>query len=290
MKKYELQPTDLTTPSGNPLFRVVALRDFGDVHKGDKGGQIESTHNLSNEGNCWVYGNARVYENARVYGNAQVHNNARVSNNARVYGDAEVYDNAWVSGDAKVFDDAWVYGEAWVSDNALVYGNAQVFGNVLVFGKSRVFDNAQVFDNARVYGDAEIYGTTELTGGYAFDTKDNGNGAQSASEKPKTCHGGQTGKFCSNCEEPFEPLPVEDAKSVIDYVRTAIDFDQRTAAWALDEMEGILNNWGHLHGMDLYLEADELVEPACDHVTGGVPDEEGKAMVFRYCPKCGEKL
>ena len=85
-------------------------------------------------------------------------------------------------------------------------------------------------------------------------------------------------------------LTVEDAKSVIDYVRTAIDFDQRTAAWALDEVEGILNNWGHLHGMDLYLEADELVEPACDHVTGGVPDEEGKAMVFRYCPKCGEKL
>ena len=28
----------------------------------------------------------------------------------------------------------------------------------------------------------------------------------------------------------------------------------------------------------------------CDHVTEGVPDEEGKAMVFRYCPKCGEKL
>ena len=90
--------------------------------------------------------------------------------------------------------------------------------------------------------------------------------------------------------EVSEPLTVEDAKSVIDYVRTAIDFDQRTAAWALDEVEGILNNWGHLHGMDLYLEADELVEPACDHVTGGVPDEEGKAMVFRYCPKCGERL
>ena len=206
MKKYELVETDKTTPFGNPLFQVVALRDFGDVRKGDLGGYIESTYNLSHKGNCWVF------------------------------------------------------------------GDAQVYGNVLVAGN------------------AEIYDTTEPTHGYAFDTKDNGNGAQSASEKPKTCHGGQTGKFCSNCGEPFEPLPVEDAKSVIDYVRTAIDFDQRTAAWALDEMEGILNNWGHLHGMDLYLEADELVEPACDHVTGGVPDEEGKAMVFRYCPKCGEKL
>ena len=272
MKKYELVETDKTTPFGKPLFQVVALRDFGDVRKGDLGGYIESTYNLSNEGNCWIYDDARVYGDARVAENARVSDEARVSGNARVYG------NAQVSGDALVYDNAWVYGNAQVYDNALVSDNA------------RVSDEARVSRNARVYGNAEIYGTTELTGGYAFDTKDNGNGAQSASEKPKTCHGGQTGKFCSNCGEPFEPLPVEDAKSVIDYVRTAIDFDQRTAAWALDEMEGILNNWGHLYGMDLYLEADELVEPACDHVTGGVPDEEGKAMVFRYCPKCGEKL
>ena len=141
MKKYELVETDKTTPFGKPLFQVVALRDFGDVRKGDLGGYIESTDNLSNEGNCWVFDDARVFDNARVYGDAQVYHNAEV------------------------------------------------------------FDDAQVYGNARVFGGAEIYGTTELTGGYAFDTKDNGNGAQSASEKPKTCHGGQTGKFCSECGE-----------------------------------------------------------------------------------------
>ena len=98
--------------------------------------------------------------------------------------------------------------------------------------------------------------------------------------------------------EVSEPLTVEDAKSVIDYVRTAIDFDQRTAAWALDEVEGILNNWGHLHGMDLYLEADELVEPACDHwvgVKGSGHYRYGSTTpppywTHSYCPKCGEKL
>ena len=93
--------------------------------------------------------------------------------------------------------------------------------------------------------------------------------------------------------EVSEPLTVEDAKSVIDYVRTAIDFDQRTAAWALDEVEGILNNWGHLHGMDLYLEADELVEPACDHadrIRIAYSDVYYVDIGYRYCPKCGNKL
>jgi hypothetical protein len=113
MKKYELQPTGLTTPGGKPLFLVVALRDFGGVRKGDLGGYIESTDNLSNEGNCWVFGNARV------------------------------------SGKARVSDDARVSGDARVSDYV------------------------------------EIYDTTKLTG----------------SEKPKTCHGEQTGKFCSECGE-----------------------------------------------------------------------------------------
>ena len=112
MKKYELQPTDLTTLGGKPLFQVVALRDFGSVLKGDKGGYIESEANLSHNGDCWVSGNTRVYGNARVYGSA------------RVYGDARVYGSAWVYGDARVFGNARVFGDA------RVYGNAWVSGNV----------------------------------------------------------------------------------------------------------------------------------------------------------------
>ena len=95
-------------------------------------------------------------------------------------------------------------------------------------------------------------------------------------------------------------LTVEDAKSVIDYVRTAIDFDQRTAAWALDEVEGILNNWGHLHGMDLYLEAEvhdgsevSTTREVCDHAdwtSNAYSDGIYVDMGYRYCPKCGDRL
>lgn len=75
MKKYEL--TDETIEVyGTALHRIKALKDFGNVKKGELGGYVESERNLSQEGNCWVYDNARVYSNAEVCGNAEVFGNA----------------------------------------------------------------------------------------------------------------------------------------------------------------------------------------------------------------------
>ena len=75
--------------NGITLFQIQALKDFGNVEKGDLGGWIEKEKNLCQEGNCWVYGDAWVYGNAVVYGNAKVYGNAGVSGDARVYGDIE---------------------------------------------------------------------------------------------------------------------------------------------------------------------------------------------------------
>ena len=81
MKKYEL--TDETIEVyGTALNRIKALKDFGNVKKGELGGYVESERNLSQEGNCWVYDNARVYSNAKVFGNAEVCGNAEVFGNA----------------------------------------------------------------------------------------------------------------------------------------------------------------------------------------------------------------
>ena len=99
MKKYEL--TDETIDvSGTTLHRIKALKDFGNVKKGELGGYVESERNLSQEGNCWVCGNAKVCGNAWVFGNAEVYGNAKVYGNAWVYGNAEVCGNAKVCGDA----------------------------------------------------------------------------------------------------------------------------------------------------------------------------------------------
>ena len=58
-KKYKLT-TETKTVSGIKLYRIEALRDFGDVKKGDKGGWIEKEGNLSQEGKTRIYGEARI--------------------------------------------------------------------------------------------------------------------------------------------------------------------------------------------------------------------------------------
>ncbi len=83
MKKYELGNSEMKL--GRKMFRVVALRDFQDVKKGDVGGWVEKEWNLSHKGECWIFDDAWVYDNARVY------------------------DDAWVSGDAYISDEVSVY-------------------------------------------------------------------------------------------------------------------------------------------------------------------------------------
>ena len=114
-KKYKLTDESVIV-NGKTLHRIEALRDFGDVEKGDKGGFIENESNLSQSDDCWVFGDAVVYGYVMVFG------------------DAMVYDNAEICGDTLVCEDALVYGDAEVYGNAEVYGYAQVFGNAEICG------------------------------------------------------------------------------------------------------------------------------------------------------------
>ena len=87
--KYKLTETTKEVNSIT-LYQIQALKDFGDVKKGDLGGWIEKEDNLSQEGQCWISGDARVFGNAVVSGDAWVFGNAVVSGNARVFDDIEV--------------------------------------------------------------------------------------------------------------------------------------------------------------------------------------------------------
>ena len=89
-RKYEMLKNDKIMVGNVSLYRIIAIRNFGDVKKGDIGGYIEKEENLSHEGLCWVY------DNAWVYGDALVSGDARVYGSARVYGNAIVSDNACV--------------------------------------------------------------------------------------------------------------------------------------------------------------------------------------------------
>lgn len=143
MEKYRL--TDETIDFCDAtLYRIEALRNFGSIKAGDKGGFVQSYHNLSQEGDCWIHGEAKVFGNAKVYENAQV------------FGRAEVCGYASVKGDAFVFGIAKVYGSAFVKGNAFVFGRVEVYDWAKVYGKAQVFGDAKVYGNAFVKGDAII--------------------------------------------------------------------------------------------------------------------------------------
>ena len=196
-KKYELVKEDTKTfVDGNAIYRIRALKDFGDVKAGDLGGYIEKEENLSQEGNCWVYDNARVFDNAKVYENAKVYGEAQVCDNVKIYGNAEIfeyglvrgvtevsdnaqiYGNALVRNDVKIYENTKIYGNSKISDNAQVYGNsevygsakiydnAQVSGSAKIYGDSKVYEDAKVYDYAEVSGNAEVYGSS-LVAGYS---------------------------------------------------------------------------------------------------------------------------
>ena len=162
-KKYELTSETIETDEGITLYRIKALKDFGNVNKGDLGGFIESEDNLSQEGITWVYDNARVFGDAKASGNAWVYNDAQVYGDAKVFRNARVYENAQVSGNACVYENAQVFGNALVYGNAVVFGTVLVYGNAQVSGDVQLYGNAQLCGNAQVSGDACIYGNAKVT-------------------------------------------------------------------------------------------------------------------------------
>ena len=94
-KKYELTDKSIEW-SGVTLRRIRALRDFGNVKKGELGGYVQSEDNLSHAGNAWVYDNAMVFDEAIIS------KKAIVEHDAHVYGKAILTDYALVASYAKV--------------------------------------------------------------------------------------------------------------------------------------------------------------------------------------------
>lgn len=86
-KKYKLTEETLEI-DGHVLNRIIALRDFGEVKKGDLGGFIEKESNLAHDWNCWIYNDAVVRDDAMVYGEAKVEKKS----------DYIVFKNWWSSG------------------------------------------------------------------------------------------------------------------------------------------------------------------------------------------------
>lgn len=169
MQKYKLIEDQVIEFEYHKLYRIEAVRDFGRIKKGQRGGYIENEKNLSHEGDCWIHDDAKVYDQAEVSGNARIMDNVQICEHAKVYGYAEILDNVQIYGNAEVFDTAGVYGDSEVYGEAKIYGNASISNKSLVYGSAQVYGNTKVFGNAQVYQEARIYGDAEV--GYQAEIK-----------------------------------------------------------------------------------------------------------------------
>ena len=114
-QKYVLTDESINF-AGHTLYRIKAIRSFGNIEEGDLGGWIEDNSSLDHDDNCWVGGNAIVF------------------NSGIIRGDALVTD------DAVVFN-AIIDGDAVVCDKAQAYGGTRMFGGTLK-GSSEAYDGA----------------------------------------------------------------------------------------------------------------------------------------------------
>ena len=128
---------------GIKLFRIIAIKYFKDINKGDKGGYVQSLDNIS--GDAWIAGNAKVFEDGRIMDNALAKDNAIIRGNATVSKRAIVLENAVISGHAKIFGWAMIKGHARVSNRGQVSQDAKIGGEVeiqgLVFGKTQLVND-----------------------------------------------------------------------------------------------------------------------------------------------------
>lgn len=130
----------------NGLWRIKAVRDFGNVKKDDIGGYVDGYHNLSQKGNCWIYDSAKVYDNAMVQDNAKIKDYVLIKDNA------------------KVFEDAVISGECIINHNVKIHGHAEVGNDLSIFDKIEICGNAVVKGFFALEGSGVICGEAEIIG------------------------------------------------------------------------------------------------------------------------------
>lgn len=181
--KYEV--TDISEEfEGETLYRIKALRDFGNVHAGEYGGLISEDAKLSSRGDCWVEKHAKLCKGSSLSGDAIISGHAVVSNSdvsssARIEGYYRVYDST-ISDDVALLDKVDIESYAPVVRNSTLKGqgkltncdlsNAEVSGLVEMYGSeisNSTVSNPDSKKTLKVSGskiaDSEVSGTCNIT-------------------------------------------------------------------------------------------------------------------------------
>jgi hypothetical protein len=164
--KYRLDFEDFVkTRDGAKLYRIIALRDFGEVEKGQKGGYIEGEHNLSQSGNCWVAGLAHVRKQARVEKNALVCDFVEVTDEALLTDDTQASGHAHIGGFARMEDESMAEDHTRIKGTVLMSGRSRAGGTSFLAERCALADNAHVHGSFVGAGTFHLGGDSELDGG-----------------------------------------------------------------------------------------------------------------------------
>lgn len=132
--KYKIDRKRIEYIDKEPVYKIVALKDFGKVKAGDVGGFVSSYSNLSQSGNCWISQSSSVVGGASVRDDAIIRNGSVIEGNARIEGNATV-NASRISGQTVVNGKSVV--ETSSIDASFISGtsslkNANISGNVFV--------------------------------------------------------------------------------------------------------------------------------------------------------------
>ena len=108
--KYELVKDDVKEVTYNTrymtnqtatVYRIRALKNFGDVKAGDLGGYVSSQDNLGRSGTCWVYDDSVVAGTGKVMGNSQVRDHSFIYSGVHVRGNSVVSNSTVMNNESK---------------------------------------------------------------------------------------------------------------------------------------------------------------------------------------------
>lgn len=160
------------------LYRIQALKTFTKsggynpiIHVGELGGYVETEDNLSQEGNCWIFGDAKVKDGGKVIDDAIVYDKCLVSKNSIVRGGSVVGGHCFITNQSVIIDSR-------LEGNVIVNGHSTVHSGAYLYGEIGV-DQSDVGNLVNLIGrisvkKSRITAPIELSGDYElnFDVSD----------------------------------------------------------------------------------------------------------------------
>lgn len=127
MLKYRLLLSDRCVIDGVTLYRIQALKNFGDVKAGDLGGYIADSSQLSQNGNCWIYSKSNKLVSGRVTENAII-NSLGSSRDSIINGDVFICGNSRILNDVDIFGSVDIFSSVISSKASKIKGFESIKG------------------------------------------------------------------------------------------------------------------------------------------------------------------